>query len=178
MGAVAVVSAVQGAESDPADVGSAADPTVAASATPTPEPSATAGYVPIACATDALQVAETSARESYAGGSPVTFTLSVTNVGTVPCLLDGGTASLGVVVTSGADRVWASVDCPGGDAERRLLLDVGSSEGLTVTWEQERSEPGCPASDAAVGEGTYRASVTTDGAGSVLASWEHPFTIE
>lgn len=173
VGAIALVSAIQGGE----DGSVVAEPTPGPTPTAAPEPSATAGYVPVACTSDALAVTETTADETYPGGAPVTFTLAVSNVGPVPCLVDGGAAALGVVVTSGADRVWASVDCAGEAPQRRLLLDVEASEELTVTWEQDRSAPGCPASEEQAAPGTYRAALTTDGGGSILATWEHTFAI-
>lgn len=172
LGVSALVSAVRGVADTTAPTGA-----VATGPTPTTEPSATAGYVPTACAPDALDVVETGARDAYWAGSSVTFTLTVTNIGTVPCLLDGGSAALGVVVTSGSDRVWSSVDCPAGEAERRLLLDTGAAEAITVTWEQTRSLPGCPGGQASAEPGVYRAAFTTDGSVTTLPGWEWVFAI-
>lgn len=174
LGVAAVLAAVRGGD-DPADAG---DPSLAASPTDAPEPSATAGFIPTACAADALAVTETGAREMYWGGNTVTFTLSITNAGRVPCLVDGGTAALGVIVTSGVDRVWASVDCPQGETERMLLLDVGSSEALTVEWDQVRSAPGCPGGQASALPGVYRAALTVDGGLAALPGWEWVFAIQ
>lgn len=173
-GVVAIAGAVQDSSARAATADGAA---AAATPTPTSTPTASSGYVPVACARDALSVTESTARESYAAGSTVAFSLTVVNDGLVPCLIDGGSASLGVVITSGTDRVWSSVHCPQGTTERPLLLDVGASHQATVSWSQERSATGCPAGLGSVEPGTYRAVVTATGGMSTVPSWEWLFAI-
>lgn len=95
------------------------------------------------------------APDGGAGGGAVALAVTVTNDGELPCLLDAGSASLVLTVTSGEDRVWSSGDCGSGPAERRLLLDVGDSAETTVTWDRVRSEPGCPGGQRSSGAGTY-----------------------
>jgi hypothetical protein len=164
-------------------------PEQAASGTPSPTPSASPsptasvgpGYQPVACTSSALGITDTTATAAgtVAPGAPVPFDLVVTNTGSVPCLVDAGAASLGVILYSGTDRIWSSLDCPpeGAAAERRMLLDVAATVELSTSWDQKRSAPGCPEGQQAALPGAYRAVVTTDGGGSAALTWTRTFTI-
>lgn len=160
----------------------AAAPTASAapspSPTPTPAPTATAGYQPVACLATALEIAEADTATKVAAGTPVAFDITVTNSGSVPCLLEVGSARLGVVVSSGTDRIWSSTDCPTGRTERRFLLDVGAAAEIKTEWDQTRSAPGCPGGQPAAKPGTYRAVVTVDGGGTAALGWERVLTVE
>jgi len=167
-----------GADDAPNAAGATPTATRTATASPTPVPTVTVGFEPTDCVPGALEVIGTAAAEAYAAGSSIAFSLTVTNVGPVPCLVDGGTTNLGVIVTSGEDRVWASTDCPAGEAERPLLLDTGAVERVTVRWDQVRSAPGCPAGQPSALPGTYRAVATLDGGRTAAPGWETIFLIQ
>ncbi|AYD89258.1 hypothetical protein D5R93_02860 [Actinomyces lilanjuaniae] len=77
---------------------------------------------------------QVSGPESVSAGAGATFVLRVTNDGDVSCLLDAGSASLGVVVTSGSQQVWSSTACQEGASERTLLLGGGDSTEVTLGW--------------------------------------------
>ena len=174
------VSAISGAlAGPPADPDPAAAATSSPGAEPTPTvTAATKGYVPVACLPEALDVRDHVAATAVALGSAVAFDLELVNAGTVPCLLEGGSAALGVVVYSGPDRVWSSSDCPQEPTERALLLDVGVGAELVATWDQVRSAPGCPDGQTAVQPGSYRALISLgDGTAGAL-EWEREFRIE
>jgi len=116
------------------------------------------------CSADSLSVVLTASAESFAAGVSPTFTLTVRNAGPSPCLVDAGEAHQEIVVTSGTDRVWSSADCPGSDAESRvLLLDAGAEDAQQVAWNRVRSAEGCPGDLPAPGAGTYSATATLDG---------------
>lgn len=110
--------------------------------------------VPEACAPRDVDASVTS--DGGAAGGAVALVATLTNDGELPCLLDAGSASLVLTVTSGEDRVWSSGDCGAGPAERRLLLDVGDSAETSITWDRTRSEPGCPGGQRTSGAGTYQ----------------------
>ena len=100
-----------------------------------------------------------------ARAAPATFNVSITNTGSVPCLVDAGEASREIVITSGADRVWYNRDCivrrdgdPGPAAARRAAPTPPSSP-----WNRVRSAPGCPPDLPAPGAGTYSAQFTLAG---------------
>ncbi len=182
LGVSALVGGDGGAEGDSDDAAPVAAGATTPSATPTPSPTpvptVTVGFEPTACAPGALTVTGSSVADTYAPGAIVVFSLTLTNAGPVPCLVDGGSATVGVVVTSGQDRVWASVDCPAGRTERPLLLDAGAVENVSVAWDQVRSAPGCPAEQAAAQPGTYRAVATVDAGLTTVGGWEKVFLIQ
>ncbi len=171
-GIAAIAGAFRG-DGEPAGDATPA-PTVSASPTVT----ATAGFQPEACLPGVLEIRDREGTASFPVGAAVPFDITLTNGGTVPCLVEGGSATLGVVVYSGSDRIWSSVDCPAEPTERELLLDVGDAADLQVTWDQVRSAPGCPEGQSAAQPGSYKALVTLDGGGSAALGWERAFTVE
>ena len=165
-------------DDDPAAAAATPTSSRTATASPTPVPTVTVGFEPTDCVPGALEVIGAGAADAYAAGASIAFSLTVTNVGPVPCLVDGGTANLGVLITSGEDRVWASTDCPAGETERPLLLDTGAVERVSVRWDQVRSAPGCPGGQSMALPGTYRAAATLDGGRTAAPGWETIFLIQ
>jgi hypothetical protein len=117
------------------------------------------------CAPPALTVAIVADSAEVAAGVSPTFTVTITNTGADPCLVDAGEAFRQVVVVSGEDRVWASTDCVAADASRRTLLLAGAQADVTqLAWNRVRSAEGCPGGLPAPGAGTYQATVSLAGA--------------
>ncbi|MEZ0446642.1 hypothetical protein [Cellulomonas sp. ICMP 17802] len=150
--------------------GSGEDPTPAAQTTTTPaatpSTSPTTSDAGVAsCAAAGLVVAMTPDAVSFAAGVSPTFTVSITNTGTDPCLVDAGEAQREIVITSGDDRVWSNRDCivPGTEA-RTLLLPGGGNDTTPFAWNRVRSAEGCPTGLPAPGAGTYSAQLTLAGA--------------
>ncbi|WP_263731243.1 hypothetical protein [Cellulomonas sp. SG140] len=144
---------------------SAAAPAAPASPspTPTPTPSLRGGVGDCQPAQLALGLTPTAV-DVPAGVSP-TFTVTIKNTGTAPCLVDAGDAYREVVITSGADRVWSSKDCVAANAPRRtLLLAAGQSDTTQVPWNRVRSAAGCPGGLSRPGTGTYQATLNLAGA--------------
>lgn len=120
---------------------------------------------PEACQSGELSVQATGP-ESVAAGEGASFTLDVTNSGSVSCLLDAGAASVGVELTSGENSVWSSTSCPVGAAERPLLLGQGDSTQITLEWngytvgsdcdlaQEPAAGPAAQASESATGSAT------------------------
>lgn len=111
------------------------------------------------CAPESLDVRLAADATAITAGDPVTFSVKVTNVGLVPCLVDGSDASSSVVITdaAGTDRVWSSGDCAEG--EKLLLLGPGDEWSQAVRWSFVRTVAGCKGGQPAVGPGDYRAEV-------------------
>jgi hypothetical protein len=121
------------------------------------------------CEADDLQLALTSDATTYAAGATPTFTVTITNAADSSCTVDAGTASLEVLVTSGDDRIWSSLDCAveGADgAERMLLLAADAQEAAGVPWARVRSDATCSTGLAEPRPGTYHAVATLVGAQS------------
>lgn len=87
--------------------------------------------------------------ESVGVGAGATFTISLVNNGSVPCLLDAGSQAVGVRVSSGSQQVWDSMTCPVGQTERPLLLPPGQAADVSVTWNGNAATSDCAAATAA-----------------------------
>lgn len=166
---VALVKAIGGGDGGGA-AAEGAEPTPSASESAPPD-------VTRPCEAADLQLALTSDASSYADGATPTFTVAVTNVGASSCTVDVGTTALEILVTSGSDRIWSSLDCAVEGAEgseRMLLLSQGAQEAAAVPWELERSDEMCTADLPAPRAGTYHAVAKLLGA----ESGDLVFTIE
>ena len=146
----------------------AASAVVAGTAPSTPPastaPTTEAGGVPD-CGAAELTLAMAPTAESFGPGAPATFNVTITNKGSVTCLVDAGEASREILITSGADRVWDNRDCiVAGTETRDLLLPGGGADATQLAWDKVRSAPGCPANLPAPGAGTYSAQFTLAGA--------------
>ena len=131
---------------------------------PDPTPSEEAGGVPD-CDVTTLALAMTATAESFGPGVSPSFNVSITNIGSVPCLVDAGEASREIVITSGPDRVWSNRDCVvAGTESRDLLLPAAGADATQLAWNRVRSAPGCPPDLPAPGAGTYSAQFTLAGA--------------
>src|SRR5665647_1515170 len=93
------------------------------------------------CAAADLTLVVTKDAQTYAAGAQPVFTVVITNTSDSSCAVDAGEASRELLVTSGSDRIWSSLDCVAADAaERVLLLPAGGSDDpVSVTWPRIRS---------------------------------------
>ncbi|KQR11881.1 hypothetical protein [Cellulomonas sp. Leaf334] len=116
------------------------------------------------CAPASLALAMAADATSFAPGVSATFTVTVTNTGEQPCLVDAGEAQREIVITSGSDRVWSNRDCiaPGTET-RTLLLAGGGTDSTPFAWNRIRSAEGCPADLPVPGAGTYSAQLNLAG---------------
>lgn len=121
------------------------------------------------CAAADLQLTLTADAASYPAGVTPTFTVTLVNGGDTACTVDAGAASLGVLVTSGPDRIWSSADCVAAGsegAERMLLLTPGAQETTSIPWGRVRSDEACTAGLPDPRPGTYHAQAGLLGAQS------------
>ncbi|MBK5308333.1 MAG: hypothetical protein JJD92_16760 [Frankiaceae bacterium] len=142
-----------GSSPTPSAAGSpAASP--AASAAPSPSPSP----APIqTCRDTVLQITTESDADSYASGGAPRFTLTVRNIGSVPCRRALGPDAVELRVFSGEDRIWSSDDCNDAKGQGVLTLSPGAARAMTVQWPGKRTKPDCETGETAQ-PGTYRVS--------------------
>lgn len=107
------------------------------------------------CAAADLTLAVAADAQTYAAGVQPVFTVTITNTSTSSCAVDAGDAARELLVTSGTDRVWSSLDCAGDAAERLLLLPAGTADSVAVTWPRIRSAEGCTEGLPEPRPGTY-----------------------
>jgi hypothetical protein len=108
-----------------------------------------------------LSVAADTAR--YAPDAKPVLKLAVGTTGAAPCTRDLGPAALGLVITSGQDRIWGSQDCSTAPADVRVITP-GTPVTLEIAWDRVRSQPGCASAGSAARPGYY---VVTPVAGKV-----------
>jgi hypothetical protein len=121
-----------------------------------------------ACAAASLQVTLTASAQAYSAGETPSFTLTAINTSKTACALTMSDASRQLAITSGADHIWSSADCPATapSASALLLLGAGEKGVATIAWPRTRSAQGCPAGLATPRGGTYKAAGSLLGANS------------
>jgi hypothetical protein len=129
-----------------------------------PQPSASSSPSTAAtCKPGDLNVVATTDAVSYPAGTVPNFTASVTNNSGVSCRLPSAPADRVWTVTSGADQVWTTSDCPQSAAEVLHLLKSGHSVTYTQSWDRQRSASGCASPGTTAGPGTYVLTVSIAG---------------
>ncbi len=123
------------------------------------------------CTAENLELTVASGRNSYAAGASPSFTVTVTNTGDAGCTVDVGDASRELLITSGSDRIWSSLDCESEEPSRNLLLGAGKSDTHEVSWDRIRSDEKCSDGLPTPRPGTYKAQVKLNGAESEQATF-------
>lgn len=102
------------------------------------------------------------------------FAATFTQKGATNCAIDTGASGVELLVTSGPDRVWSSLDCetPLTVSVTELVLTPNKPATITVTWPGIRSNPTCSSSLPEPLPGTYRAVLTMGGVTSPQAPVE------
>ena len=100
---------------------------------------------PTECADSAIEVTATTDSSTYRVGQqdPV-LTLTITNVGDVPCFRDIGSKANELKITSGGYHVWSSDDCATEEQENVTLMEPGQQAVSSITWKSRLSQKGCP----------------------------------
>ncbi len=102
---------------------------------------------------------------TFAGSALPVFDVAIKQTGSSPCRLDTAAADTEILITSGSDRIFSSLDCPA-DATinaRQFLLQPDANEAFQVTWNRKRSAPECATVSADPRPGTYHAILTVQG---------------
>jgi hypothetical protein len=131
-----------------------AKPATAATVT-SPAPTTTAAPTTPKCSAAALKLTLSADHTVYAKGVDPHFVLTVSNVGKTACRVDVGTANRGFLVTSGADRIWSSLDCNKNSANP-VVFKPGETVSYSRDWTRQRSTTsGCAAKGVDARAGTY-----------------------
>ena len=117
------------------------DPSTAP-ADPTPEAEAS-GTAPAiaACSTADITVLAITDKDAYAAGEQPQLSITLSNNGATPCLINVGTATQSFVITSGTDTWWRSTDCQSESSDQVVQLAAGQtvSSVTPVVWDRTRS---------------------------------------
>ena len=127
-----------GGGDDPASTAAPAPSDNAADPASTADPAAAP-----ACDPAAVQVEAITDQGAYDAGDDPELSLSVTNTGSTPCVLNVGTSTQVFTITSGADVYWTSTDCQSDPADAEVTLQPGAevSTKTPLTWDRTRSSP-------------------------------------
>ncbi len=131
-------------------------PSGSGTASPTASPTPTA---PQACLTENLRLSMTGSHQ-LAQGSKQKFTATVTNSGTVSCVLNLTASNFVLTVTSGSDRIWSTSDCAKWVPTKKLTLKPQAKYAFPVTWPLRRSQATCKTTKTSVNPGTYVGKAT------------------
>ena len=130
-----------------------------------PTPEATEEPEPEACAAGALELAAVTNKTEYGADDDPKLAMSLTNVGGVDCVVNGGTTVQRFEISSGADVWWRSSDCQADPTDQWVTLEAGqtvkSEEALV--WDRTRSyDNTCDADErpSAPAGATYNLTVT------------------
>ena len=109
------------------------------------EEAATVSGEPTECADSAIEVTATTDSSTYRVGQqdPV-LTLTITNIGDVPCFRDIGSKANELKITSGGYHVWSSDDCATDEQENITRMEPGQQAVSSLTWKSRLSQKGCP----------------------------------
>ena len=143
-----------------------ADPSTAP-ADPTPEAEAS-GTAPAiaACSTADITVLAVTDKDVYAAGEQPQLSITLSNNGASPCLINVGTATQSFVITSGTDTWWRSTDCQSESSDQVVQLAAGQtvSSVTPVVWDRTRSSVDtCAASRPQAPAGFFHLQVSIGG---------------
>ncbi|MBV7362974.1 hypothetical protein KRX54_00780 [Actinomycetaceae bacterium TAE3-ERU4] len=114
------------------------------------------------CTAADLKAAVDSSTRTLDFGSPISFTIKLTNTTKFACNLESDAKAMGVQVTSGEDTYFSSVACPSKDPQpKSILIPPGKTYERKITWDAKRYNSNCEAGDP-VSPGTYRASLVLE----------------
>jgi len=102
-------------------------------------------------------------RTGTIAGYPMTFGMTITNIGEQACSLDAGSKHLDLRVSSGSDLVWSSAHCTSGNDSRLYVFGPDVSSTITVEWSGARSDESCSGGLPSPQPGTYVVEGTVDG---------------
>jgi hypothetical protein len=122
-----------------------------------------------ACDPAKVQVEATTDAVTYEPGLKPQLSVSITNTGAAPCVINAGTSKQVFTISSGQDVYWTSTDCQKDSADAQVTLKPGEpvSSSTPIAWDRTRSSPGtCDAAsraDAPAGGASYHLTVSVDG---------------
>ncbi|GAA1426603.1 hypothetical protein GCM10009616_01600 [Microlunatus lacustris] len=137
-----------------------ASPSPTASKSPRPEPTPSG---PVACPPKELRTTLTG-KQRLKPEQKTTFTLSLINGSDQTCVVTVAPENFELKIYSGTDRIWSTDDCA--KAVKKLSAKVNAEDAVewTMTWDGQRSRPGCRTRPEVPRPGTYFVTAQLDGA--------------
>jgi hypothetical protein len=105
------------------------------------EPPADADGGPAACTAGSVRLEAVMDKDDYAQDELPQLSLTLTNIGGSPCLLQAGTDVQEYRITSGSDLIWSSKHCQEDQQPAEVVLEPDKSVSTTpFQWSRERSD--------------------------------------
>lgn len=123
---------------------------------------ATAAGGPLPCPAGSVVLSLFSSQASYPIRQTPEFEVDVVSTAGQSCSFDIGAGHVLLQISSGSLRIWTSADCAEGAASLVTELRRGVPTVVPITWNGQRSAPGCPVPGSAAPRGGYTA-VASDG---------------
>ena len=92
------------------------------------------------CLPGAVEITAATDKSSYASGESPQITLTVTNMGAVPCTFNAGTTQQEYRITSGNELYWNSKDCQTDATDAPVVLEPNDPKSTApILWDRTRS---------------------------------------
>ncbi len=111
----------------------------------------------------ARDVAITPSVPNPVAGRNITLVLDVSSVSTPACTWTLSARTMALKITSGNDLIWTTTECARTIPTQDLVLRQAQPTRVKLTWDAQRSEPGCPARSQWALPGTYHLDVAALG---------------
>ncbi|NUS49769.1 MAG: hypothetical protein HOQ22_01855, partial [Nocardioidaceae bacterium] len=108
--------------------------------------------------------AEPTVKGNAYAGQRVVFAVELTSRISPACTLTIGPSTLVLRLTSGSDRIWSTQDCRASVPTRKVVVRRDVPATVPVTWNGQRSDPGCTHSTSWAEPGYYHATAAVLGA--------------
>lgn len=107
----------------------------------------------------ASDVAITPSVPKPVAGSDISLVLDISSLNTPACSWTLSGKTMALKITSGADLIWTTTECPRAIPTEDLVLRQTDPTRVKLTWDARRSEPGCPVRTEWALPGTYHLHV-------------------
>jgi hypothetical protein len=107
----------------------------------------------------ASDVAITPSVPRPVAGRDITLVLDVSSLNAPACTWSLSSKTLAMRITSGNDLIWTTTQCARAIPTQDLVLRQSQPNRVRLSWDAQRSEPGCPARSQWALPGTYHLQV-------------------
>lgn len=108
------------------------------------------------CKNSDIAVEAKTDKDTYKVGAKPELTMTIQNIGAVPCKRDVGPKANSLEITSGGYHVWSSDDCGAGTQSKIITLKPGKKVGTGIEWNGRVTTKGCPTKGTPAKPGRYQ----------------------
>jgi len=109
------------------------------------------------CAADDIAITPSVPRP--VAGRDISLVLDVSSLNTPACTWSLSAKTIALKITSGSDLIWTTTQCARTIPTQDLVVRQSQPTRVRLTWDAQRSAPGCPARSVWALPGTYHLQV-------------------